>query len=80
MLSRNFDFLSPGDMTMLERVLAATTPPGASRSDREGRAAALVRLYQSGIAEERELVWHMQHPRPTRSSRPPLDPLFPTRP
>ncbi len=34
MLSKSFDFLSPSDMTMLERVLAATTPPGASKSDR----------------------------------------------
>jgi hypothetical protein len=80
MLSKSFDFLSPGDMTMLERVLAATTPPGASKSDREGRAAALVQLFQSGVVKEDELAREMQHPRQTRSSRPPFDPLFPTRP
>lgn len=80
MLSRNFDFLSPSDMTMLERVLAATTPPGAGKGDREGRAATLVRLFQSGVVKEDELVREMQHPHHPRSSRPPIDPLFPTRP
>jgi hypothetical protein len=80
MLSRSFDFLSPNDMTMLERVLAATLPPGASKSDREGRAAMLVRLFQSGVAKEEELAREMRHPHHPRSSRPPIDPLFPTRP
>lgn len=80
MLSSNLDFLSPGDMTMLERVLKATTPPGASSSDREGRAAALVRLFQSGVVKEEELVREMWHPHHIRSSRPSIDPLFPTRP
>jgi len=80
MLSKSFDFLSPNDMTMLERVLAATTPSGASKGDREGRAAALVRLFQSGVVREAELVREMQHPHRPRSSRPPIDPLFPTRP
>ena len=80
MLSKSFDFLSPNDMTMIERVLAATTPSGASRSDREGRAAALVRLFQSGVIREEELARQMQNPHHVRSSRPPIDPLFPTRP
>lgn len=80
MLSKSFDFLSPSDMTMLERVLAATTPPGASKSDREGRAATLVRLFQSGIVKEENLAWEMHRPYRPRSSRPPVDPLFPTRP
>lgn len=80
MLSKSFDFLSPSDMTMLERVLAATTPPGASKDDREGRAAALVRLFQSGVVREDDLVREMWHPHHFRSSRPPHDPLFPTRP
>jgi hypothetical protein len=80
MLSKSFDFLSPSDMTMLERVLAATMPPGASKNDREGRAAALVRLFQSGVIKEDELTREMQHPHHLRSSRPPIDPLFPTRP
>ena len=80
MLSRSLDFLSPNDMTMLERVLAATTPLGASRADREGRAAALVKLFQSGVAREDELARQMQRPGRPRSSRPPIDPLFPTRP
>ncbi len=80
MLSKGFEFLSPSDMTMLERVLMATTPPGASKSDREGRAAALVRLFQSGVVKEEELVWQMQRPFQPRSSRPAVDPLFPTRP
>ena len=80
MLSKSFDFLSPNDLTMLERVLAATTPPGASKGDREGRAAALVRLFQSGVVREAELVREMRHPHRPRSSRPPVDPLFPIRP
>lgn len=80
MLSKSFDFLSPNDMTMLERVLAATTPSGASKSDREERAATLVRLFQSGVIKEDELAREMCHPPHTRTSRPPFDPLFPTRP
>jgi hypothetical protein len=80
MLSRSFDFLSPNDMTMLERVLAATMPPGASKNDREGRAATLIRLFQSGLVKEEELAREMRHPRQPRSSRPAIDPLFPTRP
>jgi hypothetical protein len=80
MLSKGVDFLSPHDMAMLERVLAATTPSGASSRDREGRAAALVRLFQSGVVREDDLARQMQRPGQPRSSRPPIDPLFPTRP
>jgi hypothetical protein len=80
MLAKSFDFLSPSDMTMLERVLTATMPPGANKGDLEGRAATLVRLFQSGLVKEEELVREMRHPPRIRSSRPTADPLFPTRP
>ena len=70
MHSRNIDFLSPSDMAMLERVLAATMPPGAQKCDREERAAILVRLYQSGVDDEAELLRHMQQPDPIEISRP----------
>jgi hypothetical protein len=80
MFSKRFDFLSPNDMTMIERVLAATTPAGASKKDREAQAATLVRLFQSGLVKEDDLAGEMQNPRRVRSSRPAIDPLFPTRP
>lgn len=48
--------VSPRDMAMLCRVLDRTTPPGTSAVERLGRAATVVRLFQSGIELEQELV------------------------
>ena len=59
MLNLEAEFLTSDDLTMLERVLATTTPHESEPKEREGRAAALVRLFQSGIKQENELVLKM---------------------
>jgi hypothetical protein len=48
--------LTPIDIKMLQRVLEATLPAGASAKEREAHAATLVTLFKSGITREENLV------------------------
>ena len=59
MQTHEIEFLTSDDMAMLERVLAMTTPGQSTSREREGRAATLVRLFQSGIKQEDELILKM---------------------
>lgn len=51
-----FGFLSSEDLNLLSRVLAVTTPDGASERERQARAATLVSLFQAGITTEEALI------------------------
>lgn len=59
-----FGYLSSTDMDMLSRVLAATAPADISEEERQLRAARIVRLFQSGIDTEEELIAEMGRPAP----------------
>lgn len=48
--------LKPTDIQMLQRVLEATLPGGASAREREAHAATLVTLFKSGITREENLL------------------------
>jgi len=48
--------LKPIDIQMLQRVLEATLPDGASAKEREAHAATLVTLFKSGITREENLI------------------------
>ena len=47
--------LRPTDIQVLQRVLEATLPAGASTKEREAHATTLVTLFKSGIT--REEIW-----------------------
>ena len=49
-------WLEPDDLDMLERVLEKARHPSDTLVDLEARAAAAVRLAQSGIKDERSLL------------------------
>lgn len=52
-------YLTPEDLALLFRVLAKLDQSGDSAVDREERTAAVLRLFQSGISEEEELIHAM---------------------
>jgi hypothetical protein len=57
-----FGYLSSRDLDMLTRVLEMTSPEGASESERQARAATLVRLFQSGLTTEEALIAEVGRP------------------
>ncbi|NGN45306.1 hypothetical protein G6N74_30105 [Mesorhizobium sp. CGMCC 1.15528] len=50
------DFLSSSDVAMLSRVYETTRRPADTVVDRETRAMAILHLFQSGIAKEKDLI------------------------
>lgn len=54
--------LEPDDMALLQRVFEKTALEGDTDIDRETRAAALVRLFQSGANSEEALLQAMGYP------------------
>lgn len=55
---------SPEDIVVLRRVFEATRLEGDTATDREARAAAIIRLYQHGIKSEIALLKALGYPLP----------------
>lgn len=53
---------SPEDIAVLRKVFDATLLEGDTATDREARAAAIIRLYQHGIKTENALLKAIGYP------------------
>lgn len=68
MTQKNEDFSAfrPRDIGLLKRVMLSAELDGDTPLDREARAAALIRLFQSGLRSESELLSALGYSEPER--------------